>query len=99
MNLARRPCDTGLQSGDLLSIKNGGCFVIFGLPNPAVGPASQDKVGMSSRIDDGAVLHNQDSICPEDRRWSMGNYDQGSGPAKVFQSVKKGGRGWCIEGA
>ena len=54
---------------------------------------------MSSRIDDSAVLHHQDSICPEDRRWSMGNYDQSSGPAKVFQSMEKGGRGWRIEGA
>ena len=54
---------------------------------------------MSSRIDDGALLHHQDSICPEDCRWSMGNYDQSSGPAKVFQSMQKGGRGWRIEGA
>src|ERR1700728_1780042 len=29
----------------------------------------------------------------------MGNYDQSSGPAKVFQSMEKGGRGWRIEGA
>ena len=29
----------------------------------------------------------------------MGNYDQRSGPAKVFQSMKKRGRGWRIEGA
>ena len=85
--------------GDVRSIENGGCFVILGLPNPAVGLASQDKVGMSSGIDDGAVLHHQDSICPEDRRWSMGNYDQSSGPAKVFQSMEKGGRGWPIERA
>ena len=54
---------------------------------------------MPSRIDDGPVLHNQDSICPEDRRWTMGNYNQRPRLAKVFQSVKKGGRGWRIEGA
>jgi hypothetical protein len=50
-------------------------------------------------INDDAALHHQDSICPEDRRWAMGNYDQSSGPAKVFESVEKGGRGGRIEGA
>src|ERR1700734_576384 len=79
--------------------RNWGCFVILRLPNPAVGLASQDKVGMSSRIDDSAILNHQDSICPEDRRRSMGNHDQSSGLAKVFQSMEKGGRGWRVKGA
>jgi hypothetical protein len=51
------------------------------------------------RIDNCTVLNHEDSICPEDRRWAMGNYDQSSGLAKVFQSMEKRSRGGSIERA
>src|ERR1700727_2837293 len=85
--------------GDVRSLKNSRCFVILTLPNPAVGLAPQDEIAVFPGINDGAVLHHQDSICPEDRRWAMGNYDQSAGPAKVFQPTEKASCGRSIERA
>jgi hypothetical protein len=97
--LARWACDCGFQPREVPSIENGCCFAILRLPNPAVALAPQDEVGVFSGIDDGAILDHEDSICPEDRRWAMGNYNQSSGPAKAFQAMEKGSGGWSIEGA
>jgi hypothetical protein len=68
------------------------------LPDFAVRFAPVDEIPMFSRINNRAVLHDEDAIGPQNSRRPMGDHDQSSRAAKFIKPLKQPRRSGSIEG-
>jgi hypothetical protein len=61
------------------------------LPYSPVHLASEDQLGMLPRIDDRPFFYHENSVRPQDCRWTMRNHHKCPSLAKQVQSLKQFG--------